>query len=112
MSVPTSPPLTEVDDLEPATATGTVLEPTPSHAKIDGRSELPLITEQQVLFSSAAAVAISSAHWWTSATRAVTVTMRRIFVTSEADARPKRRHYPPRSTWLEDSRMAREMHRL
>jgi hypothetical protein len=111
MSVPTAPPQ-PLDDVEPTTPAAVVLESAPSHAKSDARYELSLITEQQVLFSTAAAVPVPSTRWWTRATRVVAVTMRRIFVTPEADAQPKRRHYPPRATWLEDSRMAREMHRL
>jgi hypothetical protein len=73
-----------------------------------------LITEQQVLFSTAAAVALPPAKTrrWTEAVRAITASVRAAFVTSSDEARPKRRHYPPRSDYLEDSRMAREMFRL
>jgi hypothetical protein len=33
-------------------------------------------------------------------------------VTSSNEPRPKRRHYPARNDFLDDSRMAREMFRL
>jgi hypothetical protein len=52
-----------------------------------------LITEQEVLFATAAAVPFAK-----------TVHNKKI--------RPRRRHYPPRNDFLEDSRMAREMWRL
>lgn len=48
-----------------------------------------LITEQQVLFATAAALPLQP-----------------------TTGRPKPRHYPPRHDYLEDSRMAREMLRL
>ena len=72
-----------------------------------------LITEQQVLFSTAAAaLPPATTRRWTEAVRAVTASVRAAFVTSRDEARPKRRHYPPRTDYLEDSRMAREMYRL
>ena len=37
---------------------------------------------------------------------------RSVFLNTTADARPARRHYPPRYGFLEDTRMAREMDRL
>lgn len=70
-----------------------------------------LITEQQVRFSTAAAVPLVPAETgrrWTDAVRAA---VRAMFTTSTTEARP-RRHYPPRNDFLESSRMAREMHRL
>ncbi len=71
-----------------------------------------LITEQQVLFATAAAVPLRPARTtphWIQAIRAMLFTAS---VSSSNDARPKRRHYPPRNDFLEDSRMAREMFRL
>ena len=69
-----------------------------------------LITEQQVLFATAAAMPLQPAKTsWIDAVRTVLLAA---FVTSSNDERPKRRHYPPRSDYLEDSRMAREMTRL
>ena len=69
-----------------------------------------LITEQQVLFATAAAMPLQPSK--TSWIDAVRTFLLAAFVTSNNDPRPKRRHYPPRSDYLEDSRMAREMTRL
>jgi hypothetical protein len=74
-----------------------------------------LITEQQVLFATAAAVPLRPARTsrsWTETVRAIAASLRAAIVTSSNDARPKPRHYPPRNDYLEDSRMAREMFRL
>jgi hypothetical protein len=75
-----------------------------------------LITEQQVLFATAAAVPLQPAKTsrrWTEVVRAFGASLRAAFVTSTSnDTQPKRRHYPPRNDFLEDSRMAREMMRL
>lgn len=74
-----------------------------------------LITEQQVLFATAAAVPLHPAKThrrWTESARAIGASPRAAFVTSSNEDRPKRRHYPPRNDFLEDSRMAREMMRL
>ena len=69
-----------------------------------------LITEQQVLFATAAAVPLrpTKRHWIETA-RAVLLTA---FVVSSNEKRSKRRRYPSRMDYLEDSRMAREMTRL
>jgi hypothetical protein len=71
-----------------------------------------LITEQQVLFSTAAAVALPPAktHWWSDTTHAVTGALRAMFAASEKP--PARRHYPKRHVWLDNALMAREMDRL
>lgn len=74
-----------------------------------------LITEQQVLFGTAAAVPVRPAkagHWWVEGLRIVGARVQAMFATSTVDARPSRRHYPPRNHWLERSCMSREMHRL
>ena len=67
--------------------------------------ELPpapiVITEQTVIFSTAAAVALQPTHWWTAATRAVGQALQRAFFA-----------YPPRLDFLDSSRMDRELHRL
>jgi hypothetical protein len=71
-----------------------------------------LITEQQVLFATAAAVPLQPARTsprWAQALRAF---MTAAFVKSSGESQPKRRHYPSRNDFLEDSRMAREMLRL
>jgi hypothetical protein len=66
-----------------------------------------LITEQQVLFATAAAVPLqparTSRRWIESA---------RAFLTAAFVTSGNRRHYPARNDFLEDSRMAREMMRL
>jgi hypothetical protein len=74
-----------------------------------------LITEQQVLFATAAALPLQPAKTsrrWTEVMRAIGASVRAAFVTSSDEARPARRHYPARNEYLEDSRMAREMLRL
>ncbi|MDT5334178.1 MAG: hypothetical protein QOF31_5475 [Mycobacterium sp.] len=74
-----------------------------------------LITEQQVLFATAAAVPLQptrTSRRWTEAVRAIGASVKAAFVTSSDEAEPKRRHYPARNEYLEDSRMSREMLRL
>jgi hypothetical protein len=70
-----------------------------------------LITEQQVLFATAAALPLQPAttRRWTQSVRAF---FSAAFVASSNEARPKRRHYPSRDDFMEDSRMSREMMRL
>jgi hypothetical protein len=60
-----------------------------------------VITEQAVVFSTAAAVPPAPTHWWTAATRAVGLALQRRFFV-----------YPPRLDFIDSSRMDREMHRL
>jgi hypothetical protein len=71
-----------------------------------------LITEQQVLFSTAAAVALPPAKTrrWSDTVHAVSGALRAIFAASEKP--PARRHYPKRHAWLDNALMAREMDRL
>ena len=74
-----------------------------------------LITEQEVALATAAAavpVPSTTTHRWTEAIRIALAAIRRMFATSTGHSRPARRHYPPRTDFLEHSRMAREMHRL
>jgi hypothetical protein len=71
-----------------------------------------LITEQQVLFATAAAVPLQPAKTGRSWTQAVRDFSTAAFVTSSNEARPKRLQHPARNDFLEDSRMAREMLRL
>jgi hypothetical protein len=69
-----------------------------------------LITEQEVMFATAAAVPLqpeTAGRRWTDVIGAV----RAMFVSSTDQPR-ERRHYPPRNDYLESSRMSREMHRL
>jgi hypothetical protein len=71
-----------------------------------------LITEQQVLFATAAAVPLQPTkigRRWIAAVRAIGASLT---ATSSHEGRPTSRRYPPRNDYLEDSRMAREMLRL
>jgi hypothetical protein len=71
-----------------------------------------LITEQQVLFSTAAAVALPAAKTrrWSDTVSAVGTALRAMFAASEK--RPARQHYPQRHVWMENALMSREMDRL
>jgi hypothetical protein len=92
------------DDAERSLADAPEWSPTPT-----------LITEAEVVFSSAAAVSLPRTRTTgrlTDATRIVAAAVRRTFLTSSARPRPARRHYPKRLSYLEDARMARQMHRL
>jgi hypothetical protein len=74
-----------------------------------------LITEQQFLFATAAAVPVRPARArrrWTETVRGLAASLTAAFAASSNEARPKRQHYPARNDFLEDSRMAREMLRL
>lgn len=68
-----------------------------------------LISEQQVLFATAAAVPLHPVRrrW----AHGVVAAVRAMF-TSSTDAPRERRHYAARNEFLESSRMAREMDRL
>jgi hypothetical protein len=98
---------------------------TTSHRKLEDSSESSpvapetvsteqqaLITEQQVLFSTAAAVALPPAktRWWSDTIQIVSAALRAIFAASEKP--PARRHYPKRHAYLENALMSREMDRL
>lgn len=86
------------------TATG----PAPTPVRTVG--ETTLITEQQVMFSTAAAVQLpATTRRWTDAIGSVTGAVRAFF----ADLRePAQRHHPKRYDYLENSLMGREMERL
>ena len=74
-----------------------------------------LITEQEVALATAAAavpVPSTTTHRWTEAIRIALAAIRGMFAMLTAHPRPARRHYPPRTDFMEHSRMAREMHRL
>jgi hypothetical protein len=81
----------------------------PEHV-VEAVSQPPVvITEQEVVFSTAAAVSLPR----TKPTRRVIATLRAMFRSSSEDARPIPRHYPPRrEAFLEEAAMAREMYRL
>lgn len=68
-----------------------------------------LITEQQVRFSTAAAL---SAPTRRTRNAGFVAAMRRLFAVSPESTRPERRHHARRYTFLENALMAREMDRL
>jgi hypothetical protein len=70
-----------------------------------------LITEEEVLFATAAGVPLQPAKSGRRWTGVVGAAVRAMFASSTAEPR-ERRHYPPRNDFLESSRMAREMHRV
>jgi hypothetical protein len=68
-----------------------------------------LITEQEVLFSTAAGARVRTAK----TRHGLIAVLHGIFANSTANAEKPRRHYPPRrSSFVEHAAMAREMHRL
>jgi hypothetical protein len=69
---------------------------------------LPLITEQRVLFNTAAAgvLAPPQTRWWVGVIRALSA----IFAAAEKP--PAQRHYPKRRLYFENALMGREMDRL
>jgi hypothetical protein len=72
-----------------------------------------VITEQQVLFATAAAAVPlqpAKTRGWVS--RVIGAIVAAASVTTVNEDTPKPRHYPQRYDFLESSRMAREMHRL
>lgn len=73
-----------------------------------------LITSQEVVFATAAAVSAPSptTPWWTRAIHAVNAAASGMVRPSTADSRPARRDYPRRYTYLENALMSREMDRL
>ncbi len=73
-----------------------------------------LITEQEVLLSTAAAVPAESTptRWWTDVARVIAAALRRMVLTSPADSRQVRRYVPERYIYLERALMSREMGRL
>jgi len=89
-----------------------VLETAPPPADVEVPPAPTLITEQEVIFSTAAAVSPAPTRRRQRTTRVVAVAMRRLLAVSSPDSRPRRQHRPPRDGFLEDSRMEREMHRL
>ena len=97
------PGVAPADSAEGRAGVESVLEPAVAEAPI-------LITEQEVLLSTAAAVRVSSkktAEQWI-----VLLRPRRLFMRSRADERPtKHRHYPHHYVFLEQALMAREMER-
>jgi hypothetical protein len=103
----------EVSDLIAAGADRQNVVAEPEHV-IEAVGQPPvIITEQEVAFSTAAAVLLPR----TKPSRGVIAALRAIFLSSSenagADAVPARRHYPPRrDEFVEVAAMEREMHRL
>ena len=74
-----------------------------------------LMTEQEVLLSTAAAVRAESTpttRWWTDVARQVTAVLRRMVLASPGDSRQVRWYVPDRYYYLERALMSREMGRL
>jgi hypothetical protein len=73
-----------------------------------------LITEQQVAFSTAAALPVRPATRprWIEQISAVLAALERMLVASPTESAAPRRNYPRRYGFLEHSCMAREMDRL
>jgi hypothetical protein len=69
-----------------------------------------LITEKEVLFSTAAAVPVwpRTIHWWPAATHLVLAATHRMFLHGVEP----RQHHPKRYEFLERACLAREMDRL
>jgi hypothetical protein len=101
-----------VQDADLTPRENVILRSVPRRVKVEVSPAPTLITEQEVVFSTKAAAAAPHTRWWTGAVSIVAVAARRIFVSSQTDSRPTRRQYPPRPSYLEHSRMEREMHRL
>jgi hypothetical protein len=74
-----------------------------------------MISAQQVLFATAAAIRLRPSNTclrWTAATRKIGANLRSTVAASSIGARPRRQHCSSRRLFFEDSRMAREMLRL
>jgi hypothetical protein len=97
------PCVAPADSAEGRAGVESVVEPAVAEAPI-------LITEQEVLLSTAAAVTVPSkktAEQWIALLRP-----RRLFMHSRADERAaKHKHYPHQHLFLEQALMAREMER-
>ena len=83
-------------------------QPLPAAPSIDTSSAEVLITEQEVLFSTAAALPARREK----STRRFLGLLHRVFATSARAPRPRQANYPKRYAFLENSLMAREMDRL
>jgi hypothetical protein len=103
-----------VSDLYTAPADPQKVVQTPEHVREEVSHPPVVITEQAVVFSTAAALPLPQ----TKPTRGVIAALRAMFLRSSEDARPTTdhvppRHYPPRrEAFLEDAAMGREMRRL
>jgi hypothetical protein len=93
---------------DPANTTDPVNERISQPPSVEVSSTEVLISTQQVVFSTAAALGTRRESI---GGRFVAV-MRRIFTTSTDESAPKRRDYPRHYGFLENALMAREMERL
>lgn len=95
-----------------ATTADVVDEPVPqppsTAPSVEVSSTEVLITEQEVVFSTAAAMPLRRKN----IARRLAAIMRQLFTTSTDASRPRRRDYPKRDELLENALMAREMDRL
>jgi hypothetical protein len=101
--------MTELTTTTPRPTSELDVSPTPV---AESASESALITEQQVLFSTSAAVAVPAAkpRRWTEAIESVAGAVHGWF--AEALKPPLPHHNPKRYDYLENARMSREMDRL
>ncbi len=88
-------------------------ETTPAPAVEQSTGTAALITEQQVLLGSAAALAPAPAkpHFWSRAAHTVAAPVHALFARPEKQRRAQK-HYPQRYAYLEHSAMSRAMDRL
>lgn len=93
----------EPDDIAPSVAA-------PAPAGVT--HEPVLITEQEIMFATAAAVPLQPAKTRSWISRVIGSIVSAASATSDDEGPRKPRHYPSRYDFLEDARMAREMHRL
>ena len=98
----------------PATTPDATEEPIPQTQSAAPSVEAPsteiLISEQQVVFSTAAAVGLPRKK----ISSRLAAILRRMFATSTKASSPRGRYYPKRYDYdyIDDARMAREMDRL
>ncbi len=103
MSDAPTTPATTADAVDEA-----VPQPPSAAPSVEVSSTEVLITEQEMVFSTAAAVGVRRENIG----RRLAAIVRRLFATSTDASRPRRRYYLPRYEFLEHARMAREMGRL
>ena len=90
----------------PASDPADVLQQDAVQAQDQASDTTVLITEAQVVLSTAAATGVRRKD------RRWVAVLSRIFVPAPKASRPKRRPYQPRMAYLDHPRMAREMERL
>ena len=86
-------------------------DPAPSVTQVPAKPVQALITEQQVLLGTAAAVALPrKSRRFSDAVHAVAGSVRTWLASAAAPS--TQQHYPKRHVWLDNSLMTREMDRL